>query len=353
MDSNSPNSALLQACRELVTSRIQATVARVVDAAAVALERQTLGGSVPGPGAASFDAVRELRQRRGEFSVYFDHRFRELFERRLRAAGGSSREEAGPVPASCRAVLLEIDRRLGTLLQKPLAALPANPMEPELLTAAFNAACVDVAAADPVRRALLELFQRHLNSELPRVYGEVNALLARQGINAAPATRGIRVDGSEPFSTFPGRIPKVRAEDQAARQLDATDPSIRTMIERLLRPRTLPHFVRTFAVETWSAVLALIKTNKGEGSMEWELALKSLDDLATGVETFGDPVQRRVAIWKLPGLVRRLKTGMTSIRVPQQDQALFLKTLRAHHLRVLGQCAVVSSEFPLPESYDA
>jgi hypothetical protein len=50
--------------------------------------------------------------------------------------------------------------------------------------------------------------------------------------------------------------------------------------------------------------------------------------------------------------VRRLKTGMSSIRVPQQEQVLFLKTLRAHHLRVLGQRSVVSSESPLPESYD-
>jgi hypothetical protein len=353
MESNIPNSALLQACRELVTSRIQATVARVVDDAAVALERQTLGGSVSAPGSESFDTVRELRQRRREFAVCFEHRFRELFDRRLRASETTTDDVTPMVPPGCRAVLLEIDRRLETLLKRPQLPMPPNPMEPEILIAAFNAACADVTAAEPVRRALMELFHRHVNLELPRIYGEVNALLARQGISAARPARGGRADSAEPFSTFPGRSPKLRTEERSARQLEAGDPSIRSKVERLLKPRTLPHFVRTFALETWSAVLALIKTNKGARSLEWELAMKTLEDLIAGVESFDDPVQRRVAIWKLPGLVRRLKSGMGSICVPQQDQALFLKTLRAYHLRVLGQRAVVQSEFPLPESYDA
>lgn len=352
MELNTPNSALLRACRELVTSRIQATVARVVNDAAVALERQTLGGSLPGPGSESFDAVRELRQRRQEFAVCFEHRFHELFEGCLQTRRGASTDNTNPAPPGCRVVLLEIDRRLETLLQRPQTSMPPNPMDPEILIAAFNAACVDVAAAEPVRRALMELFQRHVNSELPRVYGEVNALLARQGIGPAHPAQGGRADAGKPFSTLPGPRPVLHTAAQPARQVDAADPAIRSLLEAFLRGRTLPHFVRTFALETWSAVLAQVKANRGEGSMDWETGLKTLGDLVTGVESFGDPVHRRVAIWKLPGLVRRLKAGMSSIRVPQQDQALFLKTLRAHHLRVLGQRTVISSEFPLPASYD-
>ncbi len=352
MESNIPNLALLRSCRELVTNRIQATVARVVDDTAVALERQTLGGSASGPGSESFDAVRELRQRRREFAVCFEHRFHELFERRLQAPGSDSGNDKNAAPPGCRAVLLEIDRRLETLLQRPRSTLPPNPMEPEILIAAFSEACADVASTEPVRRVLMELFQRHMNSELPRVYGEVNALLARQGISPARPARAGGLEASEPFSTFPGRRPALRTEAHPARQPDRSEPAIRTRLETMLKPRTLPFFVRAFALETWATVLTFIKTHKGEGSMEWELALKTLEDLVTGVERFGDPVHRRVAIWKLPGLVRRLKSGMNSIRVPQQEQALFLKTLRAHHLRVLGQRAVVVSEFPLPESYD-
>ncbi len=352
MESSTPNSALLQACRELVTNRIQATVIRVVDDAAAALERQTLGGSSAGPGSDSFDTVRELRQRRREFSVCFEHRFHELFERRLRGPVSESTDDTDPMPPGCRAVLLEIDRRLETLLQSRRTPLPPNPMDPHIVMAAFDAACVDVTSAGPVRRVLMELFQRHLDSELPRVYGEVNALLARQGIKAARPARGGQVEAGEPFSTFPGRRPVLRSAAQPARQADPTDPSIKDVLESFITGRTLPHFVRVFAMETWSGVMALIKMEKGETSMEWDLARKTLRDLVTGVESFGDPVQRRVAIWKLPGLIRRLRTGMASIRVPQQEQVLFLKTLRAHHLRVLGQRAVVSSESPLPESYD-
>lgn len=346
MEFNTPNSALLRACRELVTKRMRATVARVVDDAALALERQTVGGSLSSPGAESFDAVRELRQRRREFAVCFEHRFHELFDRRLRCQPDAFTAGTDPVLVSCRAVLMEIDRRLETLLQRRRTPLPPNPMEPGIVIAAFNAACTDIGAGEPARRALMELFRRQVDSDLPRVYGEVNALLARQGIQATRPARAENPDVSDPFSTFSGRRPEPRSPATIFMLPDGRDPAIQRLVETLISGHVVPHFVQNFARQTWSRVLAGVKMENGEGSVDWDRALTTLEEIITSVEMFGDPSSRRVAIWKLPGLVRHLKTGMRSVRIPQEDQVLFLKTLRAHHLRVLGQRPAVSSQFP-------
>ena len=86
----------------------------------------------------------------------------------------------------------------------------------------------------------MELFQRHVNSDLPRVYGEVNALLARQGISPARPARGGRIDTSEPFSTFPGRRPELRtgaqSVPQAKRLLAVYQRRLRSNLLAGLRP---------------------------------------------------------------------------------------------------------------------
>lgn len=327
--------AVLLACRDLVTLRLRSTVTRVVDEAAHSMERQTLGGTLSTPGSAHFDAVRELRQRRGEFAVRFEHCFNEIFEQRLAA------EPAAPVPpsslsAGCRSLLLEIDRRLEGLLQGDRVPSAAGLMEPDVLVAAFDSACTGISGGEGVRRALRESFQRQVQLDLPRVYGEVNTLLVRHGIRAAKPARREGDGAIAPFSTFPGRRPTVYSQGRS-RQMEPVDDGTLQVVRKLINARAVPYFVRAFAQESWARVMARIRTEKGDDSAEWKRALKTLEDLVVTVEMFGNSGFRRVAIWGLPGLVRRLKTGMSSVNIPQQEQVLFLKTLRAHQLRVLGQ----------------
>ncbi|MBI1733196.1 MAG: DUF1631 family protein [Gammaproteobacteria bacterium] len=324
-----------------MTERICATVARVVDDVASAMERRTVNGTLSAPGSHAFDAVRELRQRRREFAVRFEHRFHEVFERRLLDRDEASENGIRALPPGCRSVLLEIDRRMETL-RRGGVTLRRNPIERGAVLEAFNAACRDVAAGEPVRRALLELFQRHVEAELPRVYGDINALLARQGIRGAGPGNREPEAGFQPFASFPARPPMPRSGVASATQ-PARDPEVLRLIGERLTSRPLPHFVRHFALDNWARVMTLIKMEKGKNSLEWGRAWKTLDDLAAGVKVFGDPARRRAVIWTLPGLVRRLKHGMRTVSIPLQEQVLFLKTLRAHQLRVLRQRSAVDS----------
>jgi hypothetical protein len=336
MDVGGRDPAILRECRELMTGRLHATVMRVVDEVARALERQIAGGDPVDPGSSAFDAVRELRQRRGEIAVRFEHRFNEFFAARLAAAPVRG-AGPGPLPAGCRALLLEIDRRLRPLVADDVRSPVSAPLEPATLLSAFGAACADVAAGEPVRRALVELFRRHMEADLPRVYGELNALLVRQGLRGSP--RAPRRCGSTvmaPFATLPGRRPTIYGQGRSRIVAPSDDDSVR-QVRALLGVHAVPYFVRAFALDVWARVMSHIRTGKGEGSVEWTRALKTLEDLVASVEMFTDPDCRRLVLWSLPGLVRRLKAGMNAAAIPQQEQVLFLKTLRAHHLRLLGQ----------------
>lgn len=339
---------VLLACRDLVTLRLRATVTRVVDEAALSMERQTLGGSLSTPGAANFDAVRELRQRRGEFAVRFEHCFNEIFEQRL---GAELVTSASNLSAGCRSLLLEIDRRLEGLLQGARIPSAAGLMEPEALVAAFDHACSGLAGGDGVRRVLQDSFRRQVHLDLPRVYGEVNSLLVRHGLRATKPARREGEGATVPFSTFPGRRPTVYSQGRS-RQVEPVDDATLQSVRDLINARAVPYFVRAFAQESWARVMARIRADKGADSAEWQRARKTLEDLIVTVEMFGNSGCRRVAVWGLPGLVQRLKTGMSSVNIPQQEQVLFLKTLRAHQLRVLGQREVHAGMLPAPDADD-
>lgn len=344
MEDGNRHPAILRECRDLVTGRLRATVTRVVDEAALALERQTVGGTLSTPGSCSFDAVRELRQRRSELVVHFEHRFNEIFDRRV-SSGNSAGSDLTTLSAGCRSLLLEIDRRLEGVLRKRQLPSAAGLMEPEILVAAFDAACADVSAGDGVRRALRELFQRQVQLDLPRVYGEVNTLLVRQGIFEPRPARRERGTVCAPFSTFPGRRPTVYSQGRSRTEepiSDATQLTVRTLINA----HEVPYFVRAFALECWARVMDRVRAEKGEDSVEWGRTIRTLEDLVRSVEMFGDAEYRRLAIWGLPGLIQRIRTGMASANIPQQEQVLFLKTLRAHQLRFLGQRPAAAAPFP-------
>jgi hypothetical protein len=319
-----------------MTERILTTVRRVVEEAAATMERNTFGGTLSAPGSRAFDDVRELRQRRAEFVVCFEHRYRELFERCLREPAAAP---AGGVawPPDCRSALLEIDRRLEALRRAEGAPIHANPMYPDTVTRAFSAACEDVVAGAPVRRTLIDLFRRRLEPELARMYGDVNVLLARRGIRGAGSNRNFGITDPSPFSNFPGKAPILQSRAGVSRLPVERDPEIVRMIEERIRAVVLPYFVRDFLRDPWARVLTAIRAAKGTDSPEWVRGWRTLEDLIDGLEVFADPGRRPTAIWTLPGLLKRIKAGLAAIRFSQQEQALFLKTLRAHHLRVLSR----------------
>jgi hypothetical protein len=61
------------------------------------------------------------------------------------------------------------------------------------------------------------------------------------------------------------------------------------------------------------------------------------------MQEFADGDSRRQAIWTLPSLVHRLRRGMRGISMTLHEQMLFLRTLRAYHLRMIGQRTPVGS----------
>lgn len=356
--------ALLRECRLVMTGRLRRTISAVLRELNDALYARGLNSYSDGRKQQStdFDAVRELQLRKGEIELRFENRFAELFERRAGFQGaarqgvpstGRQQDDAGDEPVfiqpavkarireSCRSSLLELDKRIGVLLRDPNLNERENPLTPDIVFDAFGSVCADVDSGDEVRRVLLEIFANHLCIDLPEVYRDVNNLLVRRGVLPGLSFFG---RGSVPQAGGRGNLVPlpVRKKRPAAHvAVDSVRTIVISRIHDQIGSRRLPRFVQSFLDQQWCSVLEKIHREHGEASHEWRGAMETVADLINHLRSFSTAEDRRKAIWMLPGLVFRMKRGMQRAGIPLHEQLIFLKTLRAYHLRLLGQRAVV------------
>ena len=297
------------------------------------------------------DGARELQMRKEEIELRFESRFAELFERRAAAQlerdAAGTRQGALPVDDrisnACRPALLDLDRRFGVLLSDPQLALHENPLTPDMVFRAFGTVCSDMDSGEPLRRAMLDAFTEQMVAELPQVYRDINNLLARRGVlleGSRVATR------REPFVA--GGIGEGHTCITGMEVADSVRAIVGCRIEEHLGGRRPPRFIEEFLRIQWQRVLEQIYRDQGEQSVEWSKAIGALSDLLKHVSSFNSREDRRNAIWMLPGLLYRLKRGMRAAGIPLDEQLLFLKTLRAYHLSMLGQRAEAGVLTPAP-----
>lgn len=334
---------LLRECRARVATHMRRAMGGVLRELNEALFDRAFGEGGNVADSPYFDAVREIQFRKQEIALLFEKRLTDLFETELRrareeedAAPAADSDYSPPLAAECRQALLALDKRIGVLMRDPNLSRSRNPLEPARIFEAFHSACREIDSGDQARRLLLEVFERHMQRELGSLYGEINAVLARRGVL--------------PGLSLPGPALTAELELQA---ID-TDPTpvpgpvadrVREQLELMLAGRRVPHFIRSFLVDQWSVLLAGILRDKGVDSPEWDKAMQTAASLVQGVQEPGDGDSRRQAIWALPGLVHRLRRGMRAIPMSIHDQMLFLRTLRAYHLRMIGQKAPAQSRY--------
>lgn len=345
---------LLHECRDLATLRIRRSMGGMLKELNEALFDRAFGEGGNVADSPYFDAVREIQFRKQEIALRFEKRLTDLFEDELRnaraardpeaahperAAGAvesAAGEVADRIAQDCRQALLVLDKRMGVLMRDPNLSCSRNPLSPARVFEAFRAACDDIDSGEQARRLLLDVFERHMEQELGDLYREINSVLARRGvlpglsILAEPdsGTVTVQLDSRSPL----------RKDDEPAVELPGPEAAhIRARLEAQLAVRAVPHFVRAFLFERWVLVLERTAREKGEDGPEWEKAMETAEELIRSVQEFADGNSRRHAIWALPSLVHRLRRGMRGISMTLHEQMLFLRTLRAYHLRMIGQ----------------
>ncbi len=107
------------------------------------------------------------------------------------------------------------------------------------------------------------------------------------------------------------------------------------MVQSHLFGRTAPELIRTFLFGHWAQVLASIHSGAGEGSLPWQQAIATMEDLIWSVTPKSDPEDRKQLISLLPRLLKRLDEGMRSLGLLEEERNQFYTRLvRCHAVAV-------------------
>ncbi len=287
---------------------------------------------------ACYEAVRELRIKRTEIKLRFERRFINLFENGIRTSREHGKHEhthsetnrgsllnnnpaiensVGAVRKSCGQALLDLDRKIGLLLD---TAEVTNPMQPEIVFEAFREACRDIKSGDEVRLMMFRIFERRIADELQDIYQDINKLLEAQ----------TRTTGSTAAS---GKETAASAHPQAQTVMARYEVTAR--IEKRLVGREVPDFVRSFLLKHWRVYLETIYNTYTENSIAWNAARQTMDDLLWNVSEITTLYDRQRKVQQLPSLLFRLINGMKVIAMDEADIEKFLKQLKTCQLKSL------------------
>ena len=151
-----------------------------------------------------FDAMREVRIRRGSIETAFGSRLVERYNQAVKGESGSGAGSAfldGPeltlglvedddleeslavdgmvskVRELCESELFAFDLRMGVLLDRPELKPEDNPLAPEAICTTFREACDQLGSGIQIRLILLKLFDKFAAALLPQLYCDLNRYL--------------------------------------------------------------------------------------------------------------------------------------------------------------------------------
>ncbi len=223
---------LLTGCRELAMTRMSLALASMLDRLEDDLFEMAEQATDREAQDVYLDARSHARAGRQGMEVTFRRHFLDLFNRRMK--GGAARAPTAAAPAwgefslvadedleealavsamsrkleaACEGELFALSQRVGYLLERPELEDAANPMSPEAICAALRGACDHLQAGFKVRMTLLRQFERYAETELQRVYHDLNSHLAERRVlpdvrptprRAAAPQRPVRVEAPKP-----------------------------------------------------------------------------------------------------------------------------------------------------------
>ncbi|QHD05099.1 DUF1631 domain-containing protein [Pseudomonas sp. R76] len=118
-----------------------------------------------------------------------------------------------------------------------------------------------------------------------------------------------------------------RVRTQAARE------RVADLLNRRLLGKVLPQSVVQFLQQAWSQVLLLASLKHDEQSVQWQAAVRTMDELIWSVGLQQDTQAGRHLLEQLPGLLAALRNGLTSAAFDPFSTREFFVRLQAMHLQ--------------------
>ncbi|MEO5676031.1 MAG: DUF1631 domain-containing protein [Usitatibacter sp.] len=188
------------------------------------------------------DARSQARANRDVIESTFRRHFVELFNRKVRGDSAPAPQPAegaelsllahedlegslavsamsNQLKTACEGELFALSQRMGFLLERPELEDDANPVSPAMICAALKDACDEIQSDYKVRMALLRQLVGQTESELQRVYHDLNAHLVARRI--LPEVRA-SVRRAAPAAKRPSAAAPLKTSAESARDLYST-----------------------------------------------------------------------------------------------------------------------------------
>ncbi len=230
------------------------------------------------------------------------------------------------VPDAFKALIarLQIPMLKVAVLDKSLfshAGHPARRLLNEIAAMAMGCNLCDDYPRDPLYLRIEQVVQRLLNEfvEDPAIFAQ---LLAEFSAFAADECRRSELLEQHTRDAEEGRV-----RTEAARQ------RVAEVLNRRLLGKVLPLAVVQFLQQAWSQVLLLVSLKHGEESVQWQSALRTMDELIWSVGLQEDTEAGRRLLEHLPGLLKALRDGLTSAAFDPLSTREFFVRLQAMHVQ--------------------
>ncbi len=272
-----------------------------------------------------FNAMHEIRLKRGSIKTDFNNSFSELisshvngtqqsrfarfFSKRKKRPSEESLafgSAVGKLNQNCREALLSLDKSMSGILG---SVKIDNLFNPESVCIAFQKACDDIESGLEVRLMLLKLFEKHGNSGLKQAYANLKTKLVEKNARSAENYKKEITDNTRLL------IANTRTKREINRRVDNA---------------VIPEFMKQFLYTHWYKLLLRIYFKKGINSRAWQQSILVVDDL---ISLFDSNTLRfsRTRNEEIEYLVNRLKNGMNIILASPEFQEQFIGQLVAYN----------------------
>ena len=116
-------------------------------------------------------------------------------------------------------------------------------------------------------------------------------------------------------------------------QLEAARERVAQVLNRRLLGQVLPQFVVQFLQQAWSQVLVVTTLKHGEQSLQWQAALRTMDELICSVGLREGTEAGRYLLEQLPGLLKALRDGLAGAAFDPFSTREFFLRLQAVHVQ--------------------
>ncbi len=113
--------------------------------------------------------------------------------------------------------------------------------------------------------------------------------------------------------------------------------AVQNEIDRRIGNADIQRLVRVFLSHHWKNLLVVVHVTDGVDSPAWKRELATMDDLIWSVLPKKTREDKTILLNMLPGLLDRLRAGMTTLSLPEGIQEQFLTRLASYHGKAINE----------------